>query len=199
MDDEENTDFRYPFEVRALVRFSQTSKGVLAARSSVSQEVVEAAGYSSAAIGLGVAYRADSPFTVGLDFRWYRTFNETFGLRASTALGGLRQAYGVAQGQWLHALPRWEFETWVHFKSGQNFRFELNPRFAAVTASTVAEAFDIAFGSDLLMTYRWTRAGHWDESFRGWALQFGGAFGMILATEGTQIAGAGTAGVAYSF
>lgn len=198
VDDEEPQAMHYPLEARLLFRINQTHQGEQGARSSVTQPVTTGTDYTSAAIGLGLAYRDQGPFTVGVDFRWYRTFSETFGLRERTALGALRQAYGVAQGQWLHALPRWEFESWMHFKAGQNFRFELNPRFAAVTAATAPEAFDLGMGGDLMMTYRWSRARHWDESFRGWSVTFGGSFGAVLAAQ-TQIAGAGSAGVAYSF
>jgi hypothetical protein len=197
-DDEEAPEKYFPLEARALIRVNQMHKSFLNARSAGTQSVLESTGYSTAAIGVGIAYRAQDPLTVGLDFRWYRTFNDTYDLKLSTTLSNLRQAYGIAQGQWLHALPRWEFESWVHWKPSQNWRVEATPRFAALTSATAREAFDLAFGGDAEVTYRWTRAGYWDESFRGWAVVFGGAFGMILSTP-SQIAAAGTGGVTYSF
>lgn len=197
-DDEEAPDRYFPLEARVLLRVNQMHKSVQSARSLASQAVTQGTGYSSAAIGLGVAYRAQDPFTVGLDFRWYRTFDDTYGLKATTTLSALRQAYGIANGQWLHSLPRWEFESWMHWKPAQNWRLEVQPRVAALTSDAGPEAFDLGVGGDLEVTYRWTRKGHWDESFRGWALSFGGSFGIILAST-SQIAAAGSAGVSYSF
>ena len=200
-DEDEEPVLDYPLELRFLLRVNENFKQAdPVARASNVIPLTEDFGFSSASVGLGVAYRPRFPFSIVTDFRWYRHYDDPAPLVGASALFSHRQALGLIFptsarfAPWLLSLPVWEIESALRWRLGLRWRLDLSGRMSWLASEAVQTV--IGFGGYGELSYRISHPDYWDESMRGWILSVGGGAGNV--TGGVR-ALLGSVGLRYAY